>query len=54
MDFTGRPLKGFVFVEPAGIRTRATLAGWVQRGVDFITSLPPKRAHARRATLRRG
>ena len=35
MDFTGRPLRGFVFVAPAGIRTRRILDRWVSRGVAF-------------------
>lgn len=53
MDFTGRPLKGFVFVDLPGIRTKATLAVWVQRGVDFTTTLPPKPARVGRAKRRR-
>ena len=28
MDFTGRPLRGFVYVGTAGIRTRAMLSKW--------------------------
>ena len=54
MDFTGRPLRGFVFVDHAGIRTKTALAGWVQRGVDFTTSLPPKPAPGGRAKRQRG
>lgn len=42
MDFTGRPTKGFVFVDPAGIRTRRSLESWVAQAVAFATSLPPK------------
>jgi len=42
MDFTGRPLKGFVYVGPAGYRSDQALAIWVERGVDFAASLPPK------------
>jgi TfoX/Sxy family transcriptional regulator of competence genes len=42
MDFTGRPLKGFVYVGPGGYRSDDALATWVQRGVDFAASLPPK------------
>ena len=42
MDFTGRPMRGMVFVEPAGLRTKAALSAWVQRGVDFAMSLPAK------------
>jgi len=47
MDFTGRPLKGFVFVDTAGVRTKVALGRWVQRGINFTTSLPPKCARAR-------
>lgn len=42
MDFTGRPLNGFVFVMPEGLRTREALKGWVNLGVRYAASLPPK------------
>ncbi|MCH8297260.1 MAG: TfoX/Sxy family protein [Chloroflexi bacterium] len=42
MDFTGRPMKGFVYVESAGIATEAALAEWVERGARFARSLPAK------------
>lgn len=42
MDFTGRSMKGFVFVDPAGWSSREDLETWVRRGVDFAESLPPK------------
>ena len=42
MDFTGRPLKGLVYVGPQGHRTDADLQEWVRRGVTFASSLPPK------------
>jgi TfoX/Sxy family transcriptional regulator of competence genes len=42
MDFTGRPMKGMVFVDPAGLRG-AALRRWVGRAVSFVASLPPKR-----------
>jgi len=35
MDFTGRPMKGFVFVEPEGIAAEADLRSWLQRCLDF-------------------
>src|SRR6478672_5461337 len=35
MDFTGRSTNGFVFVEPAGIRTKRSLASWVAPAVAF-------------------
>jgi len=42
MDFTGKSLKGFVYVDPAGWATKKDLAKWVARGVAFAESLPPK------------
>jgi hypothetical protein len=32
MDFTGRPLKGFVYASPPGLRTSTALGAWVSRG----------------------
>lgn len=37
MDFTGRPLRGMVYVDPAGVASDADLARWVDRGVDVAT-----------------
>ncbi len=42
MDFTGKPMKGFILVSPAGIESDEELAGWVDAGADFAASLPPK------------
>lgn len=42
MQFTGRPMRGFVEVAPDALDSEATLAEWVQRGVAFAESLPPK------------
>jgi TfoX/Sxy family transcriptional regulator of competence genes len=42
MDFTGRPLKGMVFVEPGGL-TGGALQQWVDAAAAFTRTLPPKR-----------
>ena len=42
MDFTGRPMRGFVIVEAPAIADEEGLAGWVDAGADFASSLPPK------------
>ncbi len=42
MDFTGQPLRGFVYVAAKGIRTSSALKAWVDLGVLFTQSLPPK------------
>lgn len=47
MDFTGRPLAGMVYVDPEGYRTDAALAKWVERGVDYVSALPGKKAAAK-------
>lgn len=44
MDFTGRPLRGYVYVDPPGFRTRAALARWVESCHDHARSLPSKKA----------
>jgi TfoX N-terminal domain len=41
MDFTGRPMRGIVMVAPSALRGRA-LRGWVDRGREFIATLPPR------------
>jgi hypothetical protein len=46
MEFAGRPLAGFVLIDPEGFRTDATLAAWVRRGLDFVATLPAKRPAA--------
>ena len=42
MDFTGRPAKGFVYVDGEGVRTRRALQKWISRAVRFTTTLPPR------------
>ena len=42
MDITGRPLRGFVFVMPPGVKGVA-LKTWIERGVRYASSLPAKR-----------
>jgi TfoX/Sxy family transcriptional regulator of competence genes len=42
MDFTGRPMKGFVYVVPEGYESDASLERWVNLGVSYVTTLPAK------------
>ncbi|MEM7029067.1 MAG: TfoX/Sxy family protein [Chloroflexota bacterium] len=42
MDFTGRPMRGMVTVDGDGFETEGDLVGWVERGLRFVTALPPK------------
>ena len=42
MEFTGRSMKGMVFVDPDGLESDEELSDWVERGVEFALSLPAK------------
>ena len=42
MDFTGRPMRGYVFVGPQGLKSAAQLKRWLKLCGDFAATLPPK------------
>ena len=42
LDMTGRPMKGWILVAPEATEDDADLQGWVEAGLDFAGSLPPK------------
>jgi TfoX/Sxy family transcriptional regulator of competence genes len=42
MDVTGRPLRGMVMVDGAGVADDEALAAWIGRAMDFVAALPPK------------
>ena len=42
MDFTGRPLSGFVYVGDAGTSSQAAVREWVARCLSFTASLPKR------------
>jgi TfoX/Sxy family transcriptional regulator of competence genes len=43
-EMRGRPMDGWIRVAPEGVKTKRQLERWVQRGVSFARSLPPKSA----------
>jgi TfoX/Sxy family transcriptional regulator of competence genes len=42
MDFTGRPMKGYVYVDPEGLAEDQDLEKWVHACAEFANTLPPK------------
>ncbi len=42
MDFTGRPMKSMIYVDPEGYESDEDLKEWVQRAAEFAKSLPAK------------
>ncbi|MBM4381947.1 MAG: TfoX/Sxy family protein [Deltaproteobacteria bacterium] len=49
MDFTGRPMRGFVQVAPAGFEDDADLRAWIARGVAFAVTQQKKPTRAKAA-----
>lgn len=52
MDFTGRPLKGYVYIAPAGLRTEKQLRRWIEQALAFVATVE-RRPQKRRASPRR-
>ena len=46
MDFTGRPMKGYIYVSPDGMKTAVQLRKWLTRGQTFVACLPPAKRRA--------
>ncbi|MEK9659325.1 MAG: hypothetical protein VW450_05210 [Chloroflexota bacterium] len=44
MDFTGKPIQGFVYMAAEALRDDAALAGWVRQGLAGAASAPAKKA----------
>jgi TfoX/Sxy family transcriptional regulator of competence genes len=49
MKIGGRSPAAFVRIDPEGYRTDKALAAWIQRGIDFISTLPAKEPEAKTA-----
>lgn len=49
MDFTGRPMKGYVFVAPPGIKTASGLRSWTRMGIEYVRTLPRKLPNRKRS-----
>ncbi len=53
MDFTGRALRGMVYVAEDGIAEDADLRAWLERGLRYAESLPPKQPNAKKKSARK-
>lgn len=42
MDVTGKPMKGWVLVEPDGVESDAQLSRWIEQAIEFVSTLPSK------------
>lgn len=54
MDFTGRPMKGWVYVAPEGLAEDSELRWWLEQGVVHARSLPAKKPKKPRSSKKEG
>jgi TfoX/Sxy family transcriptional regulator of competence genes len=43
MDFTGRVMKGFLYISEEGIKTDKQLAKWLEIGIEYAKKSPSKK-----------
>ena len=49
MDFTGRPMKGYVYVDPPGLTQDQDLKAWVHWCAGYVAYSPAKRVKKRKS-----
>lgn len=42
MEMGGRSMRGWLIIEPEGLKTKSQLAAWVRRSITFVRKLPAK------------
>ncbi len=52
MDFTGKPMIGYVFVAPRGTAEDSDLERWIGLGRSFAATLPAKEGGSKKKTAR--
>ena len=43
MDFTGKPMKGMLYVYVGGIKSKKNLQFWLDQCLEFVETLPKKK-----------
>jgi TfoX/Sxy family transcriptional regulator of competence genes len=46
MDFTGKPMRNFLYVDRGATAEEKDLRSWIDKGLRFVASLPPKKEKA--------
>jgi TfoX/Sxy family transcriptional regulator of competence genes len=49
MDFTGRPMTGFLYIAAAGIKTDKQLQKWLDVGIEYAIKSPPKKPKVKKS-----
>jgi hypothetical protein len=53
MDFTGRPMNGYLYVAADAFQKDEDLAAWLEHALAFVEALPAKQSGAGRTSRRR-
>jgi TfoX/Sxy family transcriptional regulator of competence genes len=53
MDFTGRPMVGYIFVKADSLQTDEALSSWVNQCYDFASTLSPKQPGAKKMSAKK-
>lgn len=53
MDFTGRPMDGYLYVSPDGLAADQDLQRWLDSALAFVNTLPPKQPDAAKPRSRK-
>jgi TfoX/Sxy family transcriptional regulator of competence genes len=53
MDFTGRPLKGYLYINEAGIKTEKQLTKWIDAGIEYVMKSPPKKVKNKKPNIKK-
>ena len=48
MDFTGKPMRNFLYVDPKGTADESDLRGWIDEAFAYVRTLPPKKEKAKK------
>ena len=51
MDITGKPMKGFIFVSENGYKTDKDLSKWLDLGLIFTATLPPRNTKKKKVKI---
>ncbi|MEP7122594.1 MAG: TfoX/Sxy family protein [Byssovorax sp.] len=53
MDFTGKPMKGWLYVDAPAVETEEAMRRWVDRATKLALAAPAKKAVAKKAVARK-
>ncbi len=54
MDFTGRPMNGYLYVSPHAFATDKALSTWLEDALGFVETLPAKQPGQKASKRKKG